>query len=68
MRLLTDNETLLGIATMTAAMPVASMTVMLSNQYKGNTKLAAIGVFISTLVSVITIPIVAQALHIFMNL
>lgn len=67
MRLVSDNLTLVGIATMTAAMPVASMTVMLSNQYKGNTKLAAIGIFISTLLSVVTIPVVAKVFSLFMN-
>lgn len=67
MRLVSDNLTLVGIATMTAAMPVASMSVMLSNQYKGKTKLAAIGVFISTLLSVVTIPIVAQVFSLLMK-
>lgn len=60
MRLVTDNTMLIGIAALTAAMPVASMSVMLSNQYKGNTKLASIGVFISTLCSVGTIPLVVE--------
>lgn len=67
MRLVSDDLTLVGIATMTAAMPVASMTVMLSNQYKGKTKLAAIGVFISTLFSVVTIPLVAQIFSLLMS-
>lgn len=60
MSLVTDDIMLVGIATLTAAMPVASMSVMLSNQYKGNTKLASIGVFISTLCSVVSIPLVAE--------
>ncbi len=59
MRLVTDQAMLIGIAVMTAAMPVASVSVMLSNQYRGNTRLASIGVFISTVCSVITIPLVA---------
>ena len=53
----TNDAMLLGIATMTAAMPVASMSVMLTNQYGGNEKLAAVGVFISTVCSVATIPL-----------
>lgn len=56
------NSMLLGIATMTLAMPVASMSVMLSHQYDGNTKLASIGVFITTLCSVISIPFIAWLL------
>lgn len=63
MSLATDNDMLIGIGTMTAAMPVASMTVMLSNQYQGKTKLASIGVFITTMCSVITIPLVAKLLY-----
>lgn len=59
MRLVTDQVMLIGIAVMTAAMPVASVSVMLSNQYRGNTKLASTGVFISTICSVATIPVVA---------
>lgn len=59
----TSDSMLIGIATMTAAMPVASMSVMLSNQYHGNTKLASIGVFISTLCSVVTIPLIAELLY-----
>lgn len=58
---ITADELLIGIPTMTAAMPVASMAVMLSNQYKGNTRLAAIGVFISTLLSIGTIPLMGYA-------
>lgn len=58
-RLVTDQAMQVGIAVMTAAMPVASVSVMLSNQYRGNTKLASIGVFISTVCSVVTIPVVA---------
>ncbi len=62
MNWVTDSKMLIGIATLTAAMPVASMSVMLSNQYKGNTKLASVGVFISTVCSVVTIPLVAGVL------
>ncbi len=53
-----DNQMLIGIATGTAAMPVATMCVMLANQYKGDEKLASIGVVISTLCSIITIPFI----------
>lgn len=49
----------LGVAVMSLAMPVASMTVMLSNQYDGNVRLASIGVFVSTLLSVATIPLIS---------
>lgn len=63
LQLMTENRMLIGIGTMTAAMPVASMTVMLSNQYHGKTKLASIGVFITTVCSIISIPLVAKLLY-----
>lgn len=53
------DEMILGVAVMTQAMPVASMSVMLSNQYGGNVKLASVGVFVSTLLSVVTIPVLS---------
>ncbi len=52
----------IGIAALSFGMPVASMSVMLSNQYDGNVKLASIGVFVSTMFSVATIPVICAAL------
>lgn len=51
-----DNE-VLGILVTLAAMPTATNATMLSLQYGGNEKLAAQGIFITTLISVITIPV-----------
>lgn len=62
MNWMTSDEMLIGIATMTAAMPVASMSVMLSKQYGGNTRLAAIGVFVSTLLSLGSIPLIGYVI------
>lgn len=58
MSLLTNDIMMLGVATVTAAMPVASMTVMLTTLYGGNVKLASVGVFITTVLSVISVPLV----------
>ena len=58
MSLLTNDSMMLGVATVTAAMPVASMTVMLTTLYGGNVKLASVGVFITTVLSVISVPLV----------
>lgn len=60
--LVSQNEILIGVATITAAMPVASMCFMLSTLYHGNQKKAAVGVFISTLFSGITIPVIVGLL------
>jgi len=40
--------------------PVASMTAMLAQQYDGNYALASKGVAVSTILSVITMPVVAM--------
>ena len=50
---------LLGVCMIMLATPVGSMTVMLAEQYDGNTELAASGVAFTTVLSVITIPIVS---------
>lgn len=60
--LMSADKLLIGVATGTAAMPVASMCVMLSTLYNGNQKEASIGVFISTLCSMVTIPVLITIL------
>lgn len=57
-RLFTEDPMMIGVSVGTAAMPVASMCVMLSNLYGGNVKLASLGVFITTAASTVTIPMV----------
>lgn len=53
---------LIAVATCTAGMPVASLGVMLSALYGGNVKLASLGVFLTTTLSVVTIPLVLKFL------
>lgn len=53
---------ILGLVTLTAALPSASLTVMLSNQYGGNTQLASKGVFLTTFCCIITIPAITYLL------
>ncbi|MDE5966535.1 MAG: AEC family transporter [Lachnospiraceae bacterium] len=62
LQLFVSDTMSIGVAVISFAMPVASMAVMLSSQYEGNVKLASIGVFVSTLLSVITIPIISALL------
>ncbi|MGN0367423.1 MAG: AEC family transporter [Wujia sp.] len=57
-RMFTQDPMLIGVAVGTAAMPAASMSVMLTTLYGGNVKLASVGVFITTVCSVISIPLV----------
>lgn len=56
------DATLLGIMTILIAMPVASIAVMFANQYDGDAKLASKGVFITTMCSFVTIPLLCMFL------
>ena len=51
---------ILSIALVTFAMPVGSMSVMFANEYENNIALAAKAVFITTLSSVVTIPLIVK--------
>jgi len=62
LRNLIANEIILGIIITCIAMPVATNFTMLSAQYDRDQKLAATSVFITTLLSVITIPLLTQLL------
>ena len=60
--LFVKDATLLGIVTVIAAMPEASVSVMFANQYGGNANMASKGVFITTMCSFVTIPILCMFL------
>jgi len=62
LRPLIHNSMLLGVIVVIMAMPIASNFTMLSAQYDRDQKLAASAVFITTLMSVLTIPILAGIL------
>lgn len=49
---------LIQIPVLIAAMPAAANTAIISSRYGGNYKLASKGIFITTLLSIITIPII----------
>ncbi len=57
-RLFFTNSVIIGIICLTFAMPCGAMCAMLSKEYKINTDTASSGVVFSTLLSLITIPIV----------
>lgn len=56
------NELMLGVLVASAAMPVATNTTLMATKYKGNVKLAASGVFITTLLSLVTLPLLLAIL------
>lgn len=57
-----DNAYILGIMVVIVAMPVATSAVLFSNRYDNNVALATRGVFITTLASVFTIPVISWLL------
>ena len=61
-RLFIKDEMMLGIVTLASAMPVASNLSLLAAQYGKDEDLAASAVFITTVLSVVTIPLVAMLL------
>lgn len=60
-----DNEVLLGVCMVMLATPVGSMTAMLAQQYEGDSELASRGVALTTILSVVTIPIVSNIMKFF---
>ena len=59
-----EMTTLTKVIAMQIAMPVATCTVIFVEQYKGNTAFASKCVLLSTLISVVTIPIFAMLLEV----
>lgn len=58
-RMFIDSFMVLGVLVIISAMPCAAVTVMLCNEYGNDAELAARYVFVSTVLSVITIPVLA---------
>ena len=54
-----SNEVICGVTMVMLATPVGSMTAMLAQEYDGDYELASKGVMLTTLLSVVTIPIVS---------
>lgn len=61
-RLFVNNSELLGVCFIMLATPVGSMTAMLAKEYGGDEELASKGVAITTILSVITMPLVGMLL------
>lgn len=62
LRFFITDAKILGILVVEAAMPTATAAAMMSLQYGGNDKLASKGVFLTTLFSVVTIPLLLYVL------
>lgn len=59
LRNIISNELILGVTIVVIAMPVGTSAVLFSSEYHNNTELATKGVFITTLSSLVTIPLIA---------
>ena len=55
-----DGVYLLGVPVLLSAMPVAANSAILAEEYKGNAELASQTVFITTLFSIISIPLITM--------
>lgn len=57
LRFFLHDELILGVSFILLMMPVANTAVLFANLYDGDTKLAAKGVFFTTLLSIVSIPL-----------
>lgn len=55
-----EDTQLLQLLTINAGLPAASLIVILATQYKVQLKISTIGVFVSTILSIFTIPLLEQ--------
>lgn len=55
-----DNEIISGVCMVMLATPVGSMTAMLAQQYDGDYEMASRGVALTTVLSVVTMPLVSM--------
>lgn len=62
LHLIVQNEVFLGTMVLLGAMPAAAFATMLSIEYGGNVKMASKGVFVTTVLSAVTIPLVVGLL------
>lgn len=62
LHLIVRNEVFLGTMVLLGAMPAAAFATMLSIEYGGNVKMASKGVFVTTVLSAVTIPLVVGLL------
>lgn len=57
LKILNMDETLMGVVVLLTGMPMAGTTAILAEKYHGNSQLAAQTIFVSTMLSIVTLPI-----------
>ena len=65
LRLFVTDQTMLQVAVVIVAMPVATTSTMLCHRYGGDADTASAGVFLTTALSVATIPLVVWLMQLF---
>ncbi|MGO4988201.1 AEC family transporter [Gallicola sp. Sow4_E12] len=60
--LFVEDPKLIELLTINAGLPAASLIVILATQYKVDLEVSTIGVFVSTILSIVTIPMLEQIL------
>jgi len=65
--LLGADPMVIGVAVLAAAMPAAVATAMLAEKYGQDSEFASKTIFVSTLLSIITLPIIAAVMDIILN-
>ena len=63
LRIFVHNPVMLGVIVILAAMPVAALTVIFAEQYKGNTVVASKLVALSSLLCLLSIPLISLILQ-----
>lgn len=53
------NDTLLGVAVLLSGMPIAANVVMACNEYGGDSEFVSKGIFLTSLLSILTIPLLS---------
>jgi len=67
LRLLGVDPLVTGVAVLSAAMPAAVVTAMLAEKYGQDSEFASKTIFVSTLLSIVTLPVIAAVLDIFIQ-
>ncbi len=57
-KILFTDPVIIGMTTISMGMPTASLVVMMSVKYNKNVKIASVGVFVTTVLSIVTIPLI----------
>jgi len=63
LRLFVKNPVMLGVLTYLAAMPVGSITAIMAEERGGNSEAASKAVFVSTLLCMVTIPLISMVIQ-----